>query len=96
MSTNLHADHDSASDKFRIIPWGTDQTFTRKGSRMSCLQRKRCTSDPACSVVFDRITSEVREKLISARDELNRVHSLAMQTAGTDISGSVRDIINNL
>jgi hypothetical protein len=70
--------HSETSGLFRMLPWGTDQTWESRNSfdQPGGLLFNRCLADASCMAMYRDAVRRARG-VVAGLDPLNRIHSLA-------------------
>ena len=77
--------HDAATDRFVVLPWGTDQVFRKDGGSEQehrCIQMVACHSDAACHEQYNLVREGLLNTFNAAREELLGYHAMARQQRG--------------
>lgn len=97
--TNFRLQHDANTDRFRVMPWGTDQTLQSKSvppqSFHSCLQMRACLADAACEAEYEAVFQNTRALLLSAKKELLDFVELATEQAGSSSTSKAKKLIRH-
>ena len=94
--------HDAATDRFDVLPWGTDQAFSdirRHGGleqEHMCIQMMACHSNAACHEQYNLVREGLLSTFNTAREELLGYHAMARQQRGLSNASEVSTWLKQL